>query len=97
MKIMHTLVVMSMALSLSVAHAGEREPKIDSNTSGISDSEFISNIAGASVGMGAKEPLSISASRNGGKLVVVVTGSNGTSCKIPTSGNPPQMQGINCQ
>ena len=79
MKIMHTLVVMSMALSLSVAHAGEREPKIASNTSGISDSE------------------SISASRNGGKLVVVVTGSNGTSCKIPTSGNPPQMQGINCQ
>jgi len=66
MKIMHTLVVMSMALSLSVAHAGEREPKIASNTSGISDSEFISNIAGASVGMGAKEPLSISASRNGG-------------------------------
>ena len=54
MKIMHTLVVMSMALSLSVAHAGEREPKIASNTSGISDSEFISNIAGASVGMGAK-------------------------------------------
>ena len=53
MKIMHTLVVMSMALSLSVAHAGEREPKIASNTSGISDSEFISNIAGASVGMGA--------------------------------------------
>jgi len=33
-----------------------------------------------------------------GKRVLVVTGSNGTTCRVPVSdGNPPKMMGINCK
>ena len=48
--------------------------------------------------MGAKEPLEISESNEGGKRVLVVAGSNGTTCRVPVSdGNPPKMMGINCK
>lgn len=91
-------VLVACTLAMLAPFAMAKEPQISSNTSGIDDADFLTNITNASVGMGAAEPLSISSTQNGGKLVVVVTGSNGTSCKIPTSnGNPPQMQGINCK
>lgn len=98
MKITRTTLALMMAFALPLSHAADRDPKIASNSSGIADSTFINSIATAAIGMGAKEPLNISATENGGKRVVVIAGSNGTRCQVPTSnGNPPQMQGIQCK
>ena len=80
------------------AAAKDKTPDIASNTSSVSDNGFINSIVTAAKGMGAQEPLDISETQAGGKRVLVVTGSNGTRCQVPTSdGNPPKMTGINCK
>ena len=66
--------------------------------SSVKDAGFINSMASAANGMGAKEPLTISESNDGSKRVLVVAGSNGTTCRVPVSdGNPPKMMGINCK
>ena len=44
----------------------------------------------------AKEPLNISETQANGKRVLVVSGSNGTSCKVPIS-DDNKMSGISCK
>ncbi|XXQ67493.1 hypothetical protein ACKLNO_07630 [Neisseriaceae bacterium B1] len=67
-----------------------KEPKIDSNTSGVSGA-VVNNAAAAAIGSGAKEPLTIS----GSSSQLVITGSNGTSCKIPL--NNGKINGVSCK
>ena len=92
--------ILTSAIALLVASplAMAKDPTIASNSSSVKDAGFINSMASAANGMGVKEPLTISESNDGGKRVLVVTGSNGTTCRVPVSdGNPPKMMGINCK
>ena len=92
--------ILTSAIALLVASplAMAKDPTIASNSSGVKDAGFINSMASAASGMGAKEPLEISESNDGGKRVLVVAGSNGTTCRVPVSdGNSPKMMGINCK
>ena len=73
-----------------------KEPQIASNSSGVTDGGLINNIAASAIGMGTKEPLNISEIQANGKRVLVVSGSNGTSCKVPIS-DDNKMSGISCK
>ena len=92
--------ILTSASSLFVASplAMAKDPTIAANSSSVTDAGFITSMASAANGMGAKEPLNISETSEGGKRVLVVAGSNGTTCRVPVSdGNPPKMMGINCK
>lgn len=67
-----------------------KEPKIESNTSGVSGA-LVDNAAAAAIGSGAKEPLTIS----GNSSQLIITGSNGTSCKIPIADG--KINGVSCK
>lgn len=68
-----------------------KDPKIDSNTSGISDTVLISSAALSAIGSGAKEPLNISGNSN----QLIIEGSNGISCNIPVTNG--KINGVNCK
>ena len=92
--------ILTSAIALLVASplAMAKDLAITSNSSSVKDADFINSMASAANGMGAKEPLTISESNDGGKRVLVVAGSNGTTCRVPVSdGNPPKIMGINCK
>lgn len=81
----------------SMAHAGEKALNIASNTSGLSE-EFSANIARTAVGMGVKEPLTLSNSVENGVRYAVVAGSTATVCKVKLSADAaPKIMGLSCK
>lgn len=88
-------ILLALSILMTSTSALAKEPAIASNTSGITDSKFINNVAVSAIASGAKEPINISAN---GNRQIIVTGSNGTTCNIPISdSNPPQMLKISCK
>ncbi|WII93115.1 hypothetical protein QEO94_10920 [Kingella negevensis] len=84
-----------LTASALFANAADKEPQIQSNSSSVTDNAFINSIAAASIGMGAKEPLAISETQANGKQTLIVSGSNGITCRIPVANN--HMTGISCK
>ena len=70
--------ILTSAIALLVASplAMAKDLAITSNSSSVKDADFINSMASAANGMGAKEPLTISESNDGGKRVLVAAHGN---------------------
>ncbi|MCG7656511.1 hypothetical protein [Wielerella bovis] len=91
-------VTVAMLTAVPFASAKDKLPNIQTNTSNITNNAFINNVATAAMGMGVKEPLSISETQANGKRTLLVAGSNSTTCRINISeGDAPKMMGISCK
>ena len=78
--------ISAVLLMLIALPALAKEPQIASNSSSLTDGGLINNIAASA----------ISETQANGKRVLVVSGSNGTSCKVPVS-DDNKMSGISCK
>lgn len=94
MKITKILVLPAIAAGLALsANVYAKEIKISSNNTSYSDAD-VQKLAATAVGMGVKEPVSLSA----GSGVVTVSGSSATKCSFKVGNGPsPQIQGVSCK
>ena len=85
--------MIATAGGLSVALAKEKQPDIQSDTSGL-PAELSTSIARTALAMGVKEPLSISKHADSAQI----SGSNQAVCTVKLSnGAEPKMLGISCK